>query len=88
MSIEDVRLEADQILMSLDQATITDKEASLLIDSLELRDILFSLSSIIKSRGSEGLAVEKLNAYALLEGIELNAVHEYPSNILIGAVLE
>lgn len=88
MSIENVRMEANQILMYLNEATITDSEARMLKDSEEIRDILFSLADIIKSRGSEGNAIEKLNAYATLQGVELKFSHEYKSNILIGEVLQ
>jgi len=88
MSVEEVRMEANQILMYLGQATITDKEALLLKDDLSVENILNNISAIIQSRGSEGEALEKLNAYALLNGVCLKAKKTFKSNILIGDVLE
>lgn len=86
--INEERLTADQILMSIEQSTITDEESLLLGGSLELKNILNDISAILQSRGNEGQGLEKLKAYALLNGIRMNVSKKSRSNILIGAVLE
>lgn len=85
---EEERIEANQVLMDIEQPTLTDEEALLLSGSLELKNIFSDISTIIQKRGSEGGALEKLKALALLNGIYLNVEKQYKSNILIGAVLE
>lgn len=85
---EEERIEANQILMDIEQPTLTDEEALLLSGSLELKNIFSDISTILQKRGSEGGALEKLKALALLNGIYLNVEKQYKSNILIGAVLE
>lgn len=85
---EEERIEANQVLMDIEQSTLTDEEALLLSGSLELKNIFSDISTILQKRGSEGGALEKLKALALLNGIYLNVEKQYKSNILIGAVLE
>lgn len=85
---EEERIEANQVLMDIEQPTLTDEEALLLSGSLELKNIFSDISTILQKRGSEGGALEKLKALALLNGIYLNVKKQYKSNILIGAVLE
>ncbi len=85
---EEERIEANQVLMDIEQPTLTDEEALLLSGSLELKNIFSDISTILQKRGSEGGALEKLKALALLNGIYLNVEKQYKSNILIGAVLE
>lgn len=85
---EEERIEANQVLMDIEQPTLTDEEALLLSGSLELKNIFSDISTILQKRGSEGGALEKLKALALLNGIYLNVQKQYKSNILIGAVLE
>lgn len=85
---EEERIEANQVLMDIEQPTLTDEEALLLSGSLELKNIFSDISTVLQKRGSEGGALEKLKALALLNGIYLNVEKQYKSNILIGAVLE
>ena len=85
---EEERIEANQVLKDIEQPTLTDEEALLLSGSLELKNIFSDISTILQKRGSEGGALEKLKALALLNGIYLNVEKQYKSNILIGAVLE
>lgn len=85
---EEERIEANQVLMDIEQPTLTDEEALFLSGSLELKNIFSDISTILQKRGSEGGALEKLKALALLNGIYLNVEKQYKSNILIGAVLE
>lgn len=85
---EEERIEANQVLKDIEQPTLTDEEALLLSGSIELKNIFSDISTILQKRGSEGGALEKLKALALLNGIYLNVEKKYKSNILIGAVLE
>ena len=85
---EEERIEANQVLKDIEQPTLTDEEALLLSGSLELKNIFSDISTILQKRGSEGGALEKLKALALLNGIYLNVEKQYKSNILIGTVLE
>lgn len=85
---EEIRLYANYVLQSIEQATLTDAEASFLPNEYSESLILNSLASVINSRGATGNAFKKLRAFATLEGVDISKKQEKRSDILVGAVLE
>ena len=79
---------ANAILFEIEQAKLTDSEAEKLpIGDTQLEMFEF-LADILNLRGAEGLAIKKLNATALLNGVDFEAKKDFKSNVFIGAVLE
>lgn len=85
--MENIRDKADAILLSIEQATLTDEEARLLPQEDNIRLIYEALSKVLNSRNVLKIAFEKLNAKAKLDGVDLNASYDYKTNIFIGGVL-
>ena len=83
----DNTLQANRILVFIEQTTLTDEEEAVLTteDGLEL--VLKSLSTILDAREDSAGAMRKLNAYALTKGIALTATKTFKSNVFIGAPL-
>jgi len=80
-------LQANKILIFIEQPTLTDEEEEALTtgDGLEL--ILKSLSTILDAREDSAGAIKKLNAYAFTKGINLTATKTFKSNVFIGSGL-
>tara|TARA_R110000851_G_scaffold184676_3_gene334044 strand:- start:1304 stop:1561 length:258 start_codon:yes stop_codon:yes gene_type:complete len=83
----DNTLQANRILIFIEQPTLTDEEKNALTtgDGLEL--ILKSLSSILDGREDSAGAIKKLNAYAFTKGINLTAKKTFKSNVFLGSPL-
>jgi len=81
-------LQANRILIFIEQSTLTDEEESALTTGDGLETILKSLSLILDARGDSAGAITKLNAYAATKGIVLTATKTFKSNVFIGASLE
>jgi len=84
----DNTLQANRILIFIEQPTLTEEEEGTLTtgDGLEL--VLTSLSTILDAREDSAGAIKKLNAYAATKGITLEATKTFKSNVFIGASLE
>jgi hypothetical protein len=81
-------LQANRILLFIEQPTLTQQEAATLTTSESLELVLKSLSSILDAREDSAGAIKKLNAYAATKGITLEATKTFKSNVFIGAALE
>ena len=80
-------VEANKILIFIDQATLSDEEEEVLTTESGLEKVLKSLSQILDSRQDSEGAIKKLNAYAATKGISLEAAKTFKSNVFIGATL-
>jgi hypothetical protein len=83
----DNTLQANRILLFIEQATLTEEESEVLTTETGLELILKSLSSILDSRQDSAGAIKKLNAYAFTKGIQLTAEKTFKSNVFLGAPL-
>lgn len=83
----DNTLQANRILIFIEQPTLTQEEESELTTADGLDNILKSLSLILDGREDSAGAIKKLNAYALTKGITLTATKTFKSNVFIGAAL-
>jgi len=83
----DNTLQANRILVFIEQPTLIDEEKAVLTteDGLEL--VLKSLSTILDAREDSAGAIKKLNAYAATKGISLEAKKTFKSNVFLGAAL-
>ena len=81
-------LQANRILIFIEQPTLTQEEAATLTTSESLELVLKSLSSILDAREDSAGAIKKLNAYAATKGITLETTKTFKSNVFIGASLE
>lgn len=84
----DNTLQANKILLFIEQSTLSDEEEDLLTSEERLEAILKSLLSILDSREDSEGAIKKLNAYATTKGINLTGTKTYKSNIFLGSSLE
>ena len=84
-----LRVQANEVLEAIGQSSLTDAEYIMFSNPTPTDATSFytSLSNILNRRGGEGVAIEKLNAYALLEGINLQAKKDSFNNIFLGAPL-
>lgn len=84
-----LREEANEVLSGIGQSNLTDAEYIMFSTPAptDQRSFFMSLSNILNRRGGEGVAIEKLNAYALLNGVDLNAKKNSFNNIFMGAPL-
>lgn len=84
-----LRDEANEVLNTIGQGNLTDAEYIMFSTPTptDARAFYTSLSNILNRRGGEGVAIEKLNAYALLNGVNLNAKKNSFNNIFMGAPL-
>jgi len=80
-------LQANRILIFIEQATLDDEEEAALTTGDGLEVILKSLSTILDAREDSAGAIKKLNAYAFTQGIQLEAKKTFKSNVFIGAGL-
>ncbi len=84
----DNTLQANRILIFIEQPTLDEDEEELLTSEDGLENILKSLSSILDDREDSAGAITKLNAYAATKGIVLTATKTFKSNVFLGASLE
>lgn len=84
-----LREEANEVLNAIGQGNLTDAEYIVFSTPTptDTRAFFMSISNILNRRGGEGVAIEKLNAYALLNGVDLNAKKNSFNNIFIGSPL-
>lgn len=79
---------ANKILMYIGEAFLSDAEISKIPSSGDnLKDIYIALMAILNDRKAPQASLTKLQAKALLEGIELTdkeSKKDYGSNILLG----
>ena len=83
----DNTLQANRILIFIEQPTLTDEEKAALTTADGLENILKSLSTILDAREDSAGAIKKLNAYAATKGITLEATKTFKSNVFLGAAL-
>ena len=83
----DNTLQANRILIFIEQPTLSTEEETELTTEDGLEGVLKSLSLILDGREDSAGAIKKLNAYALTKGINLSATKTVKSNVFIGAVL-
>lgn len=84
-----LREEANAVLNAIGQSSLTDAEYIVFSNPTptEVYSFYESLAYIINRRGGEGVAIEKLNAYALLEGVDIKAKKNSFNNFFMGAPL-
>jgi len=80
-------LQANRILLFIEQPTLDDEEKDLLTTGDGLENILRSLASILDARDDSEGAIKKLNAYAATKGIILEAAKTFKSNVFLGSPL-
>lgn len=85
---EQVREYTDGILTAIEQPLLTDDEAQELPSVMDTTQIYQALARIINQRSFPGDGIDKLNAYAVLHGVDYTGKREFSNNIFIGAVLE
>lgn len=81
--------EANEILLQIGQAALTEEEEQALecMPHASRIDLFYSLLELLYKRSGEGLAVEKLKALALLEGYNIREKKHVFNNIFLGAPL-
>ena len=79
---------ANSCLMEIEQATLTDEEATMLPAVYDEELILDALAKVMNSRGATGNGFKKLRALATLKGYELGVKQNKRSDILVGMVVE
>lgn len=84
-----LREEANEILNEIGQSNLTDAEYIMFSNPAptDARAFYLSLSRILNRRGGEGVAIEKLNALAVLNGVNLTLKKDSFNNIFLGAPL-
>lgn len=85
---DEIREYANLVLRKINQATLTDDEATLLPKVNEASLILEALAKVLNQRGATGNGFKKLRAFATLEGIEIGTKQNKRSDVLIGMVIE
>lgn len=85
---EEIRIYANSVLMRIDQATLTDEEATLLPQVNEKNLIFEALAKVLNQRGATGNGFKKLRAVATLDGYTIGTKQNKRSDILIGMVIE
>lgn len=80
-------LQANRILLFIEQPSLTDEEEEALTTGDGLEVVLKSLSSILNEREDSAGAIKKLNAYAYTKGINLYEKKTFKSNVFLGAPL-
>lgn len=83
----DNTLQANRILIFIEQPTLTNEEKATLTMADGLENILKSLSTILDGREDSAGAIKKLNAYAATKGITLEATKTFKSNVFLGAAI-
>lgn len=86
--MSEIRDYSNNMLVKIQQSTLTDEEA-LLLPALFDKNLIFSaLGKVLNSRGATGNGFKKLKALATLEGAEVTGTQNKRSDILIGMVVE
>ncbi len=80
-------LQANRILVFIEQPTLDDEEEVALTTADGLEAVLRSLSTILDGREDSAGAIKKLNAYAATKGILLEATKTFKSNVFLGSPL-
>lgn len=95
MTADEIRIFSDGILTAIGQPNLTDSEAAALPAVIgdeptdeELVEIYRALEAIINAREFPDNGIEKLNAYAVLKGVDFSGQRKVHNNIFIGATLE
>ena len=83
----DNTLQANRILLFIEQPTLNNTEKGLLTTADGLEPVLKSLASILNLRTDSEGAIKKLNAYAVTQNINLEAKKTFKSNVFVGAPL-
>ena len=83
----DNTLQANRILIFIEQPTLDDEEEDALTTADGLEAVLRSLSTILDAREDSAGAIKKLNAYAATKGIVLEATKTFKSNVFLGSPL-
>lgn len=83
----DNTLQANRILLFIEQPTLDDEEKAALTTADGLEAVLKSLSIILDGREDSAGAIKKLNAYAATKGIVLEAIKTFKSNVFLGSPL-
>lgn len=83
----DNTLQANRILIFIEQPTLDDEEEDALTTADGLELVLKSLSTILDAREDSAGAIKKLNAYAATKGIVLEATKTFKSNVFLGSPL-
>jgi hypothetical protein len=84
----DNTLQANRILLIIEQPTLTEEEAEALTTAEDDLEAVFkSLSTILDGRVDSEGAIKKLNAYAFSQGIQLSETKTFKSNVFLGAPL-
>lgn len=83
----DNTLQANRILLFIEQPTLDDEEEAVLTTADGLEVVLKSLSTILDGREDSAGAIKKLNAYAATKGIVLEATKTFKSNVFLGSPL-
>ena len=79
----DNTLQANRILLFIEQPTLDDEEEDLLTTADGLEAVLRSLSTILDAREDSAGAIKKLNAYAATKGLVLEATKTFKSNVFL-----
>lgn len=84
----DNTLQANRILLIIEQPTLTEEEEELLSTAEDDLEAVFkSLSTILDERVDSEGAIKKLNAYAFSQGVQLSETKTFKSNVFLGAAL-
>lgn len=85
---DEIRVFADGILTAIGQPLLTDVEAVALPSEMDEVKIYQALANIINDRNLPDGGIEKLNAYAVIQGVDFSGKRKVFNNIFIGAPLE
>lgn len=86
---EEVLAFANNILAEIGQPSLTEVEQAGLPASLEDEVAIYQfLAGVINTRAFPDEGIKKLNAYALLQGIDYTGEAKRTNNIVIGCVIE
>lgn len=84
----EIRVFADGILNAIGQPLLTDVEAAALPQEMDDVKIYRALADIINNREFPDDGIAKLNAYAVIQGVNFSGERKVFNNIFIGASLE
>ena len=86
---EEVLTFANNILTEIGQPSLTEVEQAGLPASLEDESLVYQfLAGVINARAFPDDGIKKLNAYALLQGVDYSGEAKRTNNIVIGCVIE
>lgn len=89
MTESELKQKANSIMSAIGQPflTLTEFTSLLCMPHSDEVDFYNSLSRIINNRGGNGDAVERLNAYAQFNGVDINLKKSVQNNVWLGTVL-